>query len=160
MMRPLPSILAAMLLVQTLAFCADEALDPRIAELHAKLEPLIKKHYPDAVMKAEGQQFSASGKVMTFSIHNVNKLGKIATEAHPQQGPSDTGFTLSVIALKEPYGGAAVRPQSVREAYWETHLGFWKKGEHGVTYNFSYGVNTPRDFMKELYTIFEAYKKD
>jgi len=159
-MRPMPLFLSAMLLASARAFCADEALDPRIAELHAKLEPLIKKHYPDAVVKVEGQQLSASGNVMTFSIHNVNKTGKIAAEARQQQGPSDTGFMLSVHALTERYGGAAMRPQSLREAYWETYLGLWKKGKHGVTYNFSYGVHTPREFMKDLYTIFEAYKKD
>lgn len=158
-MRAKLLILMTALIAPTLLYCADE-VDPRIKELQAKLEPVIKKHYPDATLKADGGTLSASANLMTFSIHNVDKIGKIAVEARPQSGPTDTGFVLSVQALREPYGGAAMRPQSQRGPYWTTYLGLWKKGEHGVTYNFSYGANVSPEFMTALYTIFEAYRKE
>lgn len=139
-------------------FSADPS-DPQIEALRVRLEPILKKYFPDSKLSAEGQTLSASANLMTFQIHNVDKTGRIQAEARAQLGPTDTGFMLSVTALKEPSGGAAVRPQASRGPYWETHLGLLRKDGSEIVYNFSYGVNTNKEFMKEIYILLEANKK-
>lgn len=139
----------------------QEAIDPRIEALRAKIAPILKKYFPDSKISVEGRNLTASANVMTFQIHNVDKIGRISPEARPETGPTDSGFMLSIIALEEPYGGAADRPGSgsLRNRYWETYLGLIKMEDKDVCYNLDYGVNTNTEFIKEIHAVFEAIKK-
>ena len=83
---------------------------------------ILNERCPTSERRVEGDAIIYQYHVQTFSLHAVDEMGKVASEAHDEVGPSLTGFIIRISPVQTEIQS---RPQSVvsltRHLHW-THF--------------------------------------
>ena len=114
MSRFLPCF-AAWLVWSGAAAAAEETLP-------ARLEAVVRRHCPAAVVVSEGGGLTARHATMRFTVHPRLMTGEYAPETQRCEGPNDRGFLLSVQREVGHPVRQADLPQELQGPYFATFL--------------------------------------
>ena len=131
-----------------------------LAAIADKIAPLVREHFPDAVITRDEKLFSASHGTTEFMVHPRQRDGKILATPEKVQGPNYKGFTLQIRIQPGRYAGAAIVPQDLKEPYWTTHIdGPTVPGQDSHYWiSFSYGGRLDEKFKTTLLDALPATK--
>lgn len=123
-----------------------------LGAIEKSVTPVVRKYFPDAQIKVEGDSYVAKRETMEFQVHSRYKSGEIDPKAHAEEGPNEKGFLLQVMRVKGPYEGAAMVPQSLSEPYWTTYVNAVPTADGSGHWHIllSYGVELDQSFRSEL----------
>lgn len=134
---------------QANAFSSDpKSTTPTFESVTDAAHKLIAKHFPDAVITSDAEEFKATFATREYEIHGGSKTGEIAKDAQKQIGPSPNGFILSVRRQNEI--GQAELPQFFDRPYWKTY------GNLAIDPKTGLGVVAYLDFGSGLNSEFKA----
>jgi hypothetical protein len=140
-----------------LLLCALPGLsDPNApADLIKKMEAVVKKHFPDAIVTHKNGTFRAKHGTSTFMVHNVNMVGQVSEDAREEEGPNYKGFMIMIYVAEGKYRGAAVVPQTLRRPYWQTYIDRppTADGKNHYVINFAYGVRLDSKFTQAVFGV-------
>ncbi len=134
------------------AFQAQLTAAPNFESVCAAAIGLCHIFFPDAVIEATADEFTARHATQEFEIHTQFKTGEVAAKAQKEIGPSAGGFMLTLRRLKEPLVSAAELPQFFDRPYWKSYgnATFDPKTGQGVAVYFDFGVRLNRDFQEAM----------
>jgi hypothetical protein len=125
---------------------------PDLKPFAAKLETLVKRHYPQAKFGLKDQTITFEYKTRKFWIHHATLTGEWQ-DAFEEIGPQKGGIVGELELRQGPYGGMAAVPQSFDVRYFTTLLTapYSKKLDHHLYIHLKY----PRDVSKEFAAEFD-----
>ncbi len=138
-------------------FQAQVTAAPNFESVCAAAIGLCHIFFPDAVIEAAPDEFTARHSTQEFEIHTQFKTGEVAAKAQKETGPSAGGFMLTVQRLKEPRVSAALvmaadLPQVIARPYWKSFVNssYDPKSGQGVAVYFDFGARLNRDFQDAM----------
>ena len=101
-------------------------------------------------------------KARKFMVHGSNLQGRFSEKAHETDGPSYTGFILTVRVQPAGVINMAGVPQTLEMPYWRTDLDVtMPKGlGHQLFWGLSYGNRPDQRHLKKIKDVFHALGKD
>ena len=156
-------LLTACFVAMSTSLAAQELLKPTVwttpEEAETALKDVILKHYPEAKLTLNERFFAAQANTMEFTIHNIMRDGstKEIPDKHP--GPKHDGFMISVALKEGVYGGPMFLPQTLREPYWETHVGQMvnQDGKSHLFISYKFGSNMKgTDFHRAILVLLRS----
>ena len=94
--------------------------DGMVLKLEEALQPFFEKEWPKESFDTKPRSLHFSVNMMDFMVHDIDKTGKIAEEAHKTIGPKHDGLWMDINIQSGKYDGEDKFPQSVRHPYWTT----------------------------------------
>lgn len=130
-------------------------------EMADRIDKLVKKYFPDAIVTRDNGKYSAKYGTRLFTIHPHLRTGEILMKTVKVEGPNFMGFMISISVREGKYEGPAVVPQTLNKRYWYTYFDrpLTKDGKSHFVIDFSYGSRTHRDFMKAIFEVITRPKK-
>ena len=134
------------------AFQAQLTAPPSFESVCSAAVGLCHIFFPNAVIEATADEFTARHATQEFEIHTQFKTGEVAAKARKETGPSADGFMLTVRRLKEPLVSAAELPQFFDRPYWKSYgnTSFDPKSGQGVAVYYDFGARLNRDFQEAM----------
>ena len=163
-------IAAVILLISLLqsAARADEPTTPGLALLAQELEPLIKKHYPQASFAFEENTIHFEFNTRKYLIHSTDMMGGWgdAVEEIGPQAPSRNprlkrqGGVIGNISIRSgAYGGKASLPHVFHHHYFDClrMAPYSKSLDCHLRVDLSYASDIPPDFEKQFKSILNQF---
>ncbi len=127
-----------------------------LEDARSVLKPLVAKHYPNAVVVARDELFSVKANAMQFTLHRIDRIGRVSRDTYQQEGPEHDGFMLSVTKSQGRYGGPAVVPQTLRRPYWNTLINeiYDAQSDSHLWVVYSFGPQVQRSFHETVLRTF------
>ena len=136
---------------------------PAYAAIEAELRSFFDAECPEAQLQLEEGVLIGRYQTQEFMVHNIDKTGHIAEEAHAEEGPNYQGFLLRLTIAEGPYEGAAVLPQVLTEPYWQTYINAFplESGKYHIFISLSFGMRTEAHIIETLErVVFNFCKKN
>ncbi len=134
-----------------------------LGDLEGKLKKLLKELSPDAKVKIENDELIGRHKTGKFTVHPLDKNGRLSEKTREEVGPDEKGFLLRLRLHKgDPQARQAKAPQILKGEFWQTYLNAypieWRKGEY-IWMTLSYRDSTDKKLVEKIKETVTGYAK-
>ena len=121
-----------------------------------KYEYLSKKNKA-AFQKPSKSYFTYHFNTMNFTIHHIDKTGKISEKTYSQIGPRHNGITIDISFSK--YNGPLDLPQTIKKTYWYSYISSVQSlnKKNYAFINISYGAKIKQKTLEDIISIVEKH---